>query len=281
MSPSYPTVGQANYIAEYMLSAERAIYSEDGTDPESGKHYEEFLDLPSWQDMFLLEEYFAEWDAERWSFYVTKDRDDPLLYCGPMWDFDHSAGLMIYGNYPETAVSMLLFRDTRHGWLYKLLSHDEFARGLHTRWTERFSPYIHDYLDNKMEEEIEAIESAAYMNNIRRANDYDYREKTDTLVKWLRRRLAFLDDYAGTEGDRPNSYNYCRVLFEFSWGSLSHYVFRGQSLGYLPLAEYGETQVKSQIQKNEIIGWQDENGNEISADIVIEKDRTFTPIYRQ
>jgi hypothetical protein len=58
-------------------------------------------------------------------------------------------------------------------------------------------------------------------------------------------------------------------------------VFRGQSLGYLPLAEYGETQVKSQIQKNEIIGWQDENGNEISADIVIERDRTFTPIYRQ
>ena len=281
MSPSYPTMGQANYIAEYMLSAERAIYSEDGTDPESGKHYEEFLDLSSWQDMFLLEEYFAEWDAERWSFYVIKDRDDPLLYCGPMWDFDHSAGLMIYGNYPETAVSMLLFRDTRHGWLYKLLSHDEFVRDLHTRWTERFSPCIHDYLDNKIEQEIAAIESAAYMNNIRRANDYDYREKTDTLVKWLRRRLAFLDDYTGTEDGKPNSPKYCRVLFEFPWGSLSHYVIRGQSLDYLPLAGYGETQVKSQIQKNEIVGWQDENGKEISADIVIGKDRTFTPIYRQ
>jgi hypothetical protein len=58
-------------------------------------------------------------------------------------------------------------------------------------------------------------------------------------------------------------------------------VIRGQSLDYLPLAGYGETQVKSQIQKNEIVGWQDENGKEISADIVIGKDRTFTPIYRQ
>jgi hypothetical protein len=198
-----------------------------------------------------------------------------------MWDFDHSAGLMIYGNYPETAVSMLLFRDTRHGWLYKLLSHDEFVRDLYACWTERFSTCIHDYLDNKIEEEIAAIESAAYMNNIRRANDYDYREKTDTLVKWLRRRLAFLDDYTGTEDGKPNSSKYCRVLFEFPWGNLSHYVIRGQSLDYLPLAGYGETQVKSQIQKNEIVGWQDENGKEISADIVIGKDRTFTPIYRQ
>ncbi len=281
MSPSYPTVGEVNYIADYMLAAERAIYSEDGIDSESGKHYESFLDMPSWEDMFLLEEFFAEWDAERWSFYVIKDRDDPLLYCGPMWDFDHSAGLMIYGEYPETAVSMLLFRDTRHGWMYKLLSHDEFVEELHARWTERFSPLVHEYLDEKLEEEISAIESAAYMNNIRRANNYDFREKTENLEKWLRRRLAFLDDYAGTEDGKPNSSKYCCVMFEFPWGNLSHYVIRGEPLNYLPLPQYGEIQFESQIKKNEIIGWKDENGNEIGADIVIDKDRTFSPIIRQ
>ena len=280
MSPSYPTVDEVNYISDYMLSAERAIYSEDGKNPDSGKHYSEFLDLASWEDMFLLEEFFAEWDAERWSFYVIKDRRDPLLYCGPMWDFDHSAGLMIYGTYPETAVSTLLIRDSRHGWLNTLLMREEFARDLHERWRERFSPEVHNFLDNRMEEEISAIESAAYMNNIRRRNDTDFRMDADTLTTWLQRRLAFLDSYAGDSEENDGADRYCRVLFQFSWGDLSHYVLRSDEIGYLPLPEYGETQIPSQVEKNEIIGWQDENGNAVSAETVIDRDRVFSPIYR-
>lgn len=273
-SPAYPTVGEVEYLQDYMLAAERAIYSEDGRDPETGRAYTSFLDMDSWQDMYLLEEYFAEWDGERWSFFITKDRDDPLLYCGPMWDFDHSAGTMIYGTYPETAVSLLLFRDTRHGWMNRLLSHSEFEEDLHARWRERFSPAVHAFLEDRMEEEIAAIESAAYMNNIRRANDVDFRGDAQALVTWLGRRAAFLDGYAAD----PDAY--CRVEFQFGWGSLSHYVERGRALGFLPLPAYGETQVPSQVEKNEILGWQDEDGREISADIVIDRDRVFAPVYR-
>ena len=274
MSPAWPTVGEVEYLQDYMLAAERAIYSEDGKDPETGKPYTAFLDRNSWQDMFLLEEFFAEWDAERWSFFITKDRDDPLLYCGPMWDFDHSAGTMLYGIYPETAVSMLLFRDTRHGWMYKLLSHEEFTDSLHRRWQERFSPLIHRFLEERMEEEISAISSAAYMNNVRRANDVDFRQDAEELKTWLSRRAAFLDDYAG------HADAYCRVEFQFPWGILSHYVRRGEPLGYLPLPEFGETQIPSQVEKNEIIGWQDEEENMISEGILIDRDRVFTAVCR-
>ena len=280
MSPSYPTVGQVNYISDYILSVERAIYSEDGKDPQSGKHYSKYLDIASWQDMYLLEEYFVEWDAERRSFYIIKDRKNPLLYCGPMWDFDHSAGTMLYGTYPETAVSTLLLRDNRHGWLDRLLSHEEFEEELHDRWRERFSPAIHNFLDKQMEKEIAAIESAAYMNNIRRMNDIDYRKDTDRLTTWLQRRAAFLDSYVGDKKDGGGADQYDRVLYQFTWGDLSHYVPHGRELGYLPLPEYGETQVSTQIEKNEIIGWKDEDGNMISADIVINRDRTFTPEYK-
>ena len=280
MSPSYPTVGQVNYISDYMLSAERAIYSEDGKDPQYGKHYSKYVDLASWQDMYLLEEYFAEWDAERWSFYIIKDRKNPLLYCGPMWDFDHSSGTMLYGTYPETAVSTLMHRDNRHGWLNRLLAHVEFEDELHERWRERFSPAVHKFLDKQMNNEIAAIESAAYMNNIRRINDTDFRKDTETLTTWLQRRAAFLDSYVGKTKDSSGADQYDRVLFQFTWGDLSHYVPHGGKLGYLPLPEYGETQISSQIEKNEIIGWKDEDGNMISADIVIDRDRTFTPEYK-
>lgn len=279
MSPTYPTAGEVNYISDYMLAAERTVYNEDGMDPETGKKLTDYLDLPSWEDMFLLEEYFVEWDGERWSFYIIKDRQDPLLHCGPMWDFDHSAGTMLFGTYPETAVSTLMFRDNRDGWLHNLLAHDEFVEDLYTRWRERFSPAIHRFLENRMEGEIAEIESAAYMNNIRRSNDIDYREKTAVLTDWLQRRVDFLDSYVG-EGRGKNrqtgAEQYCRVLFTFSWGDVSHYVLRGQSLGYLPLPEYGETQIPLQAAKREIIGWLDEDGNTIDADIVIDRDRVFT-----
>ena len=281
MSPSYPTVGEVNYIADYMTAAERAIYSKDGTDPETGKHYDQFLDMTSWETMFLLEEFFVEWDAERWSFYITKDRNNPLLYCGPIWDFDHSAGQMIYGYYPETTVSMLMLRDSRHGWFNQLLSHDSFVKSLRKRWSKEISPVIHTYLDEKIEEEIRAIESSVYMNDIRRANYFSYRKEADNLVKWMGRRLAFLDDYAGAEGKKPASSNYRRVLFKFPWGDISHYVKQGESLGYLPLPEYGEQQFESDTMNKKIIGWKDENGREIDANVVINTDRVFEPVFEQ
>lgn len=282
MSPSYPTVGEVNYIADYMMAAERAIYSEDGKDPGTGKHYDQFLDMNSWETMFLLEEFFVEWDAERWSFYITKDRNNPLLYCGPVWDFDHSAGQMIYGYYPETTVSMLMLRDSRHGWFNQLLSHDSFVKSLRKRWSKEVSPVIHSYLDEKIEEEIRAIESSVYMNDIRRANYFFYRKEADALVKWLGRRLDFLDDYAGAKGKKPASSNYVRVLFKFPWGDISHYVKQGEPLGFLPLPEYGEIQFESDdAVKNKIIGWKDENGKEIDANVVINTDRIFEPVYEQ
>lgn len=274
MSPSWPTIGEVNYLQDYMLAAERAIYSEDGIDPETDKGFGEYLDLPSWKDMFLLEEFFVEWDSERWSFYLIKDRGDPLLYCGPMWDFDHSAGTMLYGNYPETAVSLLMLRDTRHGWMNRLLTHKDFEEELHKRWQEYISPLVHSFLDTQFKEEVSAIESAAYMNNIRRGNENDFRTDEEQLNTWLQRRAAFLDDYVKD----PDAFS-C-VQYSFQWGNLSHYVPTGEVLGYLPLPEYGETQVKTQILKNEIIGWQDEDGNPVSADIVIDRDRAFTPVYK-
>ena len=156
----------------------------------------------------------------------------------------------------------------------RLLTHKDFEEELHKRWQEYISPLVHSFLDTQFKEEVSAIESAAYMNNIRRGNENDFRTDVEQLNTWLQRRAAFLDDYVKD----PDAFS--RVQYSFQWGNLSHYVHTGEVLGYLPLPEYGETQVKTQILKNEIIGWQDEDGNPVSADIVIDRDRTFTPVYK-
>ena len=94
-------------------------------------------------------------------------------------------------------------------------------------------------------------------------------------------KAAFLDDYTGANGNKSASSNYMRVLFKFPWGDLSHYVKQGESLGYLPLPEYGEKQFESDTMNKKIIVWKDENGKEIDADVVINTDRVFEPVYEQ
>lgn len=80
----------------------------------------------------------------------------------------------------------------------------------------------------------------------------------------------------GEEAEKPGADCYCRVLFTFTWGEVSHYVPRGEKLGYLPLPEYGETQIPAQLEKRVIVGWLDEDGNAIEPEIVIDRDRVFT-----
>ena len=80
----------------------------------------------------------------------------------------------------------------------------------------------------------------------------------------------------GEEAEKPGADRYCRVLFTFTWGQVSHYVPRGEKLGYLPLPEYGETQIPAQLEKRVIVGWLDEDGNAIEPEIVIDRDRVFT-----
>ena len=51
------------------------------------EHWRETLDLESFLKHFLVEELMANKDAY-WSVYMYKRRNDPMIYTGPVWDFD-------------------------------------------------------------------------------------------------------------------------------------------------------------------------------------------------
>ena len=75
--------------------------------------------------------------------------------------------------------------------------------------------------------------------------------------------------------------SFCRLLFHFAWGDFSYYVKKGESMGFVPTAEYGETQSSVQREGNGLItGWQDtESGGLLQADTVISQDREYNPVY--
>ena len=91
-SPEYASVSQAAYIASIMQGFENAIFSSDGIDPDTGKHFYEFVDMQSLVRKYLLNEFIKNYDGNSSSefFYKPEDSVSGLVYAGPVWDLDNS-----------------------------------------------------------------------------------------------------------------------------------------------------------------------------------------------
>ncbi len=91
---------QRTYIQGYLQQFIDAVGRPDFTNPTTGKHYREYVDVPAFIDHNLLNALFKNVDGLRYSAYFYKDRGG-LLAAGPLWDFDRSSGTRFddeYGN---------------------------------------------------------------------------------------------------------------------------------------------------------------------------------------
>lgn len=74
------------YIEQDFSRTERILYAEDEA---VFKAYDQYLDVDSFVDYFLVNEYFGNYDAGEHSTYLYKDSGG-LLSVGPVWDFDQA-----------------------------------------------------------------------------------------------------------------------------------------------------------------------------------------------
>ncbi|MCC8072384.1 MAG: CotH kinase family protein [Bacteroidales bacterium] len=79
------TPEQSQYIEDYFNELERLLHVSSFTDPEQG--YRQMLDTRSFIQHMLVNEVAGNTDTY-WSTYMYKRRSDPLIYTGPVWDFD-------------------------------------------------------------------------------------------------------------------------------------------------------------------------------------------------
>lgn len=89
-SPSYPTKAEVQYIAEYVQNFENALFSETGYN-SLGKHYSEYIDIPSYAMQALTYSFCLNWEIYRTSTYMYKDVDGSeyeKITFGPVWDFE-------------------------------------------------------------------------------------------------------------------------------------------------------------------------------------------------
>jgi hypothetical protein len=87
---------QTSYISSYVDTAETALAGGNFTDPTLG--WRAYFDEASAINFYIVNDVMGNNDGGAFfnSDYLYKDKDNPLLYMGPVWDFDVSSGNVNY-----------------------------------------------------------------------------------------------------------------------------------------------------------------------------------------
>ena len=118
-SPDNASIDEVLYIKSRIDEMEQAIYSEDGINHETGRRFDEYIDISKWAQYFLVKEGMSDADISgNISVYISKDSDDKdiKLKMGPVWDVDTLFGVVrpmeyTYMSYPEFLQRTLIYSD--------------------------------------------------------------------------------------------------------------------------------------------------------------------------
>ena len=178
-APEIVSTEQAEYIFSFMQGFENAIFANDGIDPETGKHYSDFVDMDSLVKKFMIEEVCKNYDGNSSSqyFYKPVDSVSEKAFCGPVWDYDSA-----YGSYGKTAKAAVLsptgLQQTNASgntyWWPRLYQKTDFRAAVSEAWENAFAPAIRVLLGQETDESgvLQSIEQ--YAENIRASADMNF-----------------------------------------------------------------------------------------------------------
>lgn len=234
ISPDPATVEQAHYICNLFNEMEEALAQADGIHPETGKHFSEYLNVDSWTSKYLMEEVFHDADAVARSMFFYKDSDsvDPLIYSGPMWDYDAT-----FGNQGFAPQHVYGARQVAELGIYvrEMMGHQEVREQVYHKFEEYVLPYVRYLARADVYRFSTAIQASARMNRVRWPYEYGYFSddwaERDWLISFLEQKASFLQEYWLEERD------YCTVTFlDYDGGIYKRYqIKRGEYLEAVPV----------------------------------------------
>lgn len=144
-----------SYIQKDFSQFERALYSSDYKD--SLKGYKRYIDVDSFVDYYILQEFLCNNDMCFRSTYLYKDRLGKL-HMGPVWDYNN-----ILDNYFNQEFDGTQFLYAQRLWYDRLLSDEEFNKKVIRRYkqlrkTLLSEEYLMQYIDETIAYLGESIE---------------------------------------------------------------------------------------------------------------------------
>lgn len=203
-TPEYEVINreQEQYIEDYVKKAEQAVKNLSG--------YEEYIDIPSLIDWFILHELTYNLDCcFNRSCYLVKPAGGKLKM-GPPWDFDVAFGNYIYDNPNYDGWASVGSSDSgsyiKVTWMNYLLADSRFNARLKQRWAEKKEELVSTAMA-----EIESTKERIYKSqmdnfkvwdiwNIRAGYGSDaatalrsYEEQVEYLKNFIRNRKQWMD----------------------------------------------------------------------------------------
>ncbi|MDE7246930.1 MAG: CotH kinase family protein [Lachnospiraceae bacterium] len=196
-SPEYASENQIAYINNYIQSVENAILSPEGIDGNSGKFYQDLIDVNSFARKYLLEEVAANYDGGVASSYFYKDRDcvSEKLFAGPIWDYDGAWGnapsYLGYLSKSPKRLTRLEAHEDSSVWFSALYEKLDFHREVCSCYQEEISPYLPTLALQVLPQLERTTAASAAMDRVRWAAQYAENETLGSREE----EIAFLTEY--------------------------------------------------------------------------------------
>lgn len=199
---------QKNYLQQYISDFEDALVQENFSG--GSRAYENYIDVDSFVDFFILNELSANPDAYRLSTYLHKFRGGKLKM-GPAWDFN-----LAFGNDSRSQTNEWIyqFNDRNandlwlvHFWWEKLLDDPQFREAIKTRWNAlKDNQLSNATINSKIDNWITYLDSNGAVD--RNFNQWpvigiqlpfnvfvgsSFQEEIDYVKTWIRDRRDWMD----------------------------------------------------------------------------------------
>ena len=183
--PKYCTVAQITYIRDLMQEIENGIFSRDGRDPVTGRHYTELLDMKSFVNRYLQSETMMDFDGQRPYFYKDSDTVDRKVYCAPVWDQDNILGVSTRRGKPNM-ISVENDHMRHYYWFPRAMQQPDFRAEVIRTYYEVYRPAYRILLGEmkdesgvlrSVDEYTEEVRCSAEMDHVRWKYNY-WRKRT-------------------------------------------------------------------------------------------------------
>ncbi|MDZ7260593.1 MAG: CotH kinase family protein [candidate division KSB1 bacterium] len=219
---------QKTYIRNFMNQFETAMSQTNVADSTSG--YPRYLEVASFVDHFILNEFCKNIDAYRISFYMFKDRDSKSgkLNAGPIWDFNLSFGKTWFAEdayrVDEWEIDHNRYKPNDWPkvpfWWERLGHNPEFARQVELRWRELRKDILQqDSLYHRIDLLVDTL-SEARVRNFERwpetAQKHSYEQEIQLLKQWINDRIQWIEANLGklTSASNPTDRNNIPECFQ-------------------------------------------------------------------
>jgi len=213
-TPDAEVSQQTSYISAYVDAAETALYSDNFTDPAQG--WRAYFDEASAVNWYLVNELMGNVDGGAFysSDYLYKAKDNSLLYMGPIWDFDISAGNVNY----QPIVNPTVPWGQQNAWYSRWFQDAGFKADVVTQWNALKNNGVLSTWITSIQQHAQSLEQSQANNfsrwpmlgievwpNSEAAGTYD--GEVQYLTNWLQLRLAYLDSLFNNKAQTQTAFS--------------------------------------------------------------------------